>query len=562
MQGNLEDAGIDPQRLTAAFAEVDEQGDGELELFEFRDFWSMVFPERPMTETTWRYTEQMFREIDADGSNQISFEEIVNFLQKSLDVEKKRKRRPANIGDWCQVLFCAGSPEWTQPWERGLHYSILLFHFCEYIFTIISVVSLMIESLPDHQHGHLRRYLRGTNGTFVLDTMCVTYFVFHFLGNMVGELFSRYPTTSSTEQKLDTGSPKHINLDDTDTTFGSRLRDYLSTSSTWTFAMSIVPYFVVLAEPDFYHLLPLQVLRLSRVLRILKLVKLGGSQKAPELGPALMKSFMSLWFLFILILIAMCLSASFAFYAETDQSTFVYEQQKWIRDNDSIYDDAGLPIPFQSIPDALWWSIVTLTTVGYGDVSPISIGGKCVAVLTMLGGLIVVGYPITVLTGTFQAMEEERIETEERLERNAELYEGIKAWLAVAELDMDGPATSAQPSRFDMTDTKVSHSPGASREARKDIVIDALSTMQERLYAKLQKLSLRLEHLEKQQKKYQGKSTRALKTIRSSKSMRRRASSKESIKADPTLSPPTHKEAFIPSIPVAEEDGTASDETE
>ena len=104
----LENVGIDPKRLSAAFAEVDEQGDGELELFEFREFWGMVFPDRPMTEATWKYTESMFREIDIDCSNCISFEEIVSFLNKSLDVERERARRPKTFFDWCYI-FCTDS---------------------------------------------------------------------------------------------------------------------------------------------------------------------------------------------------------------------------------------------------------------------------------------------------------------------------------------------------------------------------------------------------------------------------------------------------------------------
>ena len=40
-----------------------------------------------------------------------------------------------------------------------------------------------------------------------------------------------------------------------------------------------------------------------------------------------------------------------------------------------------------SFPDALWWSVVTVTTVGYGDMSPVTVAGRAIAVVLMLGGI-------------------------------------------------------------------------------------------------------------------------------------------------------------------------------
>ena len=41
--------------------------------------------------------------------------------------------------------------------------------------------------------------------------------------------------------------------------------------------------------------------------------------------------------------------------------------------------------------DALWWAITTVTTVGYGDVSPVTTPGRVIAVFLMIGGISVVG---------------------------------------------------------------------------------------------------------------------------------------------------------------------------
>ena len=56
------------------------------------------------------------------------------------------------------------------------------------------------------------------------------------------------------------------------------------------------------------------------------------------------------------------------------------------------------PQVFSNLFDALWWSAGTFTTIGYGDMIPATIGGKIVAVVTMIAGPILFGISAAVLT--------------------------------------------------------------------------------------------------------------------------------------------------------------------
>lgn len=59
------------------------------------------------------------------------------------------------------------------------------------------------------------------------------------------------------------------------------------------------------------------------------------------------------------------------------------------------------PIAFGSIPRAMWWSIATLTTVGYGDVTPITAVGRILAGITALTGIGLIAMPAGILAAAF-----------------------------------------------------------------------------------------------------------------------------------------------------------------
>jgi voltage-gated potassium channel len=59
------------------------------------------------------------------------------------------------------------------------------------------------------------------------------------------------------------------------------------------------------------------------------------------------------------------------------------------------------PESFGSIPAAMWWAIVTITTVGYGDVTPITLAGRVIASITMVTGYVMLGLPVGIVATAF-----------------------------------------------------------------------------------------------------------------------------------------------------------------
>ncbi len=71
-----------------------------------------------------------------------------------------------------------------------------------------------------------------------------------------------------------------------------------------------------------------------------------------------------------------------------------------------LFEHKVQPDRFGSLPDALWWAVVTLTTVGYGDVVPATVGGKIIGAVVMVSGIAVLALMTGVLASGFA--EEER----------------------------------------------------------------------------------------------------------------------------------------------------------
>lgn len=88
------------------------------------------------------------------------------------------------------------------------------------------------------------------------------------------------------------------------------------------------------------------------------------------------------------------------------------------------FERAAQPEDFGSIPAAMWFAFATLTTVGYGDVTPITVGGKIFGALIAVVGIGMVALPTSILASGYS--EQLRINTEKYRDRaNDALEDGI-----------------------------------------------------------------------------------------------------------------------------------------
>jgi len=77
----------------------------------------------------------------------------------------------------------------------------------------------------------------------------------------------------------------------------------------------------------------------------------------------------------------------------------------WITAVAMLDAERGQGGTINTLPDAIWWAFVTITTVGYGDVYPVTALGRAIAVVTMIGGVALIG----VVTATLASWIVERV---------------------------------------------------------------------------------------------------------------------------------------------------------
>ena len=76
------------------------------------------------------------------------------------------------------------------------------------------------------------------------------------------------------------------------------------------------------------------------------------------------------------------------------------------------FENNAQPEVFKSIFHSLWWAVTTLTTVGYGDMYPITVGGKIFSFLILMIGLGIVAVPAGLMASALSKVRMEEIEDE------------------------------------------------------------------------------------------------------------------------------------------------------
>lgn len=136
--------------------------------------------------------------------------------------------------------------------------------------------------------------------------------------------------------------------------------------------LAILPTYISLLIPSANLLLIIRLLRVLRIFRVLKLLQYTG--EANVLWRSLIKARRKIFIFLFSVLIVVTIFGSLMYIIE------------------------GPIFGFTSIPRSIYWAIVTVTTVGYGDITPHTILGQAIAAMAMLTGYAIIAVPTGIIS--------------------------------------------------------------------------------------------------------------------------------------------------------------------
>lgn len=308
---------------------------------------------------------------------------------------------------------------------------------------LLSCTAFVVETIPSMCCG------RYDDVWERIETVCVAVFTFEYLSR-----FIVVPTNSENEGLLSTTELSGFKPE-----LMTRLRFFIRPLNAVDFAAIFPFYLQYLAPGDTGGTTSfLRVIRLARVFRLFKLSKY--SQGMWLLSATMVRSWRALGMLGFFMLISVVLFSSVMYFVERGDYFFCTPEavaqdlcleseignrtegqglehcqawaeerygfplkccwgEGWYVSQDANGDGCVDKSQFESIVATAWWCVVTMTTVGYGDVLVHTTLGKVVATATMLSGILILALPITVIGSNFN-LEYERTVQEENLRREME----------------------------------------------------------------------------------------------------------------------------------------------
>ena len=151
--------------------------------------------------------------------------------------------------------------------------------------------------------------------------------------------------------------------------------------------LSLLPGYIDLFVPNVHYLLVVRSLRLLRIFRIFKMVQFVDESRM--LGLSIWESRRRIGVFLFVVLVLIIIMGSVMYVVERTANP-----------------------DFSSIPQSIYWAVVTLTTVGYGDVAPATTLGKAIASFIMILGYAILAVPTGIITVSLMKKNKESLSTQ------------------------------------------------------------------------------------------------------------------------------------------------------
>ena len=251
----------------------------------------------------------------------------------------------------------------------------LVVSYASVLFVVVSTVAMVINTLPSLAGPPDENGNPTDNAVLsMLETICITWFTLEYILRFAG---------------------------------APRKCQFLKDAMNIVDVLAILPFFISLAvlestpegedQEEFNDIRKIvSVFRIMRIMRIFKLAR--HSTGLQSIAYTLKNSYKELALLVLFMSMGVLVFSSLCFFAEKDEKD----------------------TKFVSIPATFWWAVITMTTVGYGDIYPTTGVGKIIGALAAVSGALVMALPIPIVVNNFAAFYMETKKREKSIKRHQE----------------------------------------------------------------------------------------------------------------------------------------------
>ncbi|XP_034756512.1 potassium voltage-gated channel subfamily F member 1-like [Etheostoma cragini] len=274
-------------------------------------------------------------------------DELAEIAEKVKTILVDRDGDPSAAG-WQRLQMCL----WRLMEKPESSLPAHVIAIVSFIFILVSSVVMCVGTIPDLQVEDSEGNLTENPTLEIIETVCIGWFTIEYILRLI---------SSPNKTKFVLGFMNIIDF------------------------MAIMPFFVVLILTSFGTGVmelanvqqAVQALRIMRIARIFKLAR--HSSGLQTLTSALKSSFKELGLLLMYMGVGVFLFSALGYTMEQNHPETL----------------------FTSIPQSFWWAVITMTTVGYGDVYPKTTLGRCNAAISFLCGVIAIALPIHPIINNF-----------------------------------------------------------------------------------------------------------------------------------------------------------------